>query len=476
MSRRRYAIAGTGVRSEMYIRALVHTFSDTTELVGVCDPNQTRMAYWNERYADRLVEPLPQYSPSGFERMVQEQSVDEVIVCTIDRFHHEYICRAMQAGCDVITEKPMTIALEPCRKILETQRQTGRQLRVTFNYRYAPRNAKVKELLQEGIIGDIISVHFEWLLNTKHGADYFRRWHRDKLNSGGLMVHKSTHHFDLVNWWLRTEPVEVFAMGGLRFYGRHNAEKRGDPVYHRGTGDPGAAGDPFALDLSQDERLRKLYLDAEHEDGYVRDRGVFSDGISIEDDVGVLVRYRSGAVMSYHLTAYSPWEGYRVMFNGSKGRLELEVVESPYISGSDSDHNAARNVTGGTDFEIEEPTTLLFRPLWGKIQQIDIPELNTGGHGGGDERLLEDLFTKTPPDPLGRAASFRDGANSILTGLAANQSMETGKCVCVGDLSEFLDAGAMPASNDSCGRQQLVDGKETTAHVSGQCGKMHNRS
>ena len=67
----------------------------------------------------------------------------------------------------------------------------------------------------KGVIGEINSVHFEWLLNTRHGADYFRRRHRDKRNSGGLLVHKSTHHFDLVNFWLGTTPKTVFAMGGL---------------------------------------------------------------------------------------------------------------------------------------------------------------------------------------------------------------------------------------------------------------------
>ena len=49
-------------------------------------------------------------------------------------------------------------------------------------------------------------MHFEWALDTVHGADYFRRWHREKKNSGGLLVHKSSHHFDLVNWWLGDVP------------------------------------------------------------------------------------------------------------------------------------------------------------------------------------------------------------------------------------------------------------------------------
>ncbi|MBJ8193096.1 Gfo/Idh/MocA family oxidoreductase, partial [Bacillus cereus] len=89
--------------------------------------------------------------------------------------------------------------------------RTGRKLRVTFNYRYAPHNTKIRELIMDGTLGEVLSVNFEWLLNTQHGADYFRRWHRDKRNSGGLLVHKSTHHFDLMNFWLGSKPETVYA-------------------------------------------------------------------------------------------------------------------------------------------------------------------------------------------------------------------------------------------------------------------------
>ena len=106
----------------------------------------------------------------------------------------------MELGCDVITEKPMTTDEVKAQAILDAVKRTGRKLRVTFNYRYAPHNTKIRELLANGVIGEVFSVHFEWLLNTQHGADYFRRWHRDKRNSGGLLVHKSAHHFDLVNF------------------------------------------------------------------------------------------------------------------------------------------------------------------------------------------------------------------------------------------------------------------------------------
>ena len=125
----------------------------------------------------------------------------------------------------------MTIDAEKCQSVLDTRRSTGRRLRVAFNYRYSPVRTQVKELLMSGVIGDVLSVDFHWMLDTHHGADYFRRWHSQKKLSGGLMVHKATHHFDLVNWWLSAVPVSVRATG-----------KRG--VLHAGDGQATGADRP----------------------------------------------------------------------------------------------------------------------------------------------------------------------------------------------------------------------------------------
>ncbi len=415
----------------MFSRALLETFRDQHELVALCDPNASRMAYWNSNFNEHFnASPLPTYHPDRYLAMLDEQKVDAVIVTSIDRTHHQYLCAAMEAGRDAISEKPMTVNAEFCQQVIDTQKRTGRNLTVTFNYRYAPRNSKVKELLLDGAIGNVQSVHFEWLLDTKHGADYFRRWHREKENSGGLMVHKSTHHFDLVNWWLGASPTSVYARGGLRFYGRANAEARGITEYYdRAHGSDAAKTDPFALHLADDPSLKGMYLEVEKDDGYFRDRSVFAEGINIEDDVSVLVGYDSGATMSYHLTAYSPWEGYRVAFNGDAGRLELLCVETPYVSGQEGDHNFARNVQGASAIEINEPAKLTLQNHWEKPRQIELPQSNAGGHGGGDARMLEDIFAPTGHDPLGRSASHIDGARSILTGIAANESLRSGKAI-----------------------------------------------
>lgn len=423
MTEKNYCLVGTGSRSFMYIDALFGTYRQYGKLKGICDTNSIRMDYVNAYVKENYVsEAIAQYNPLDFEKMLEEQQAQTVIITSMDRTHHEYIVRAMRAGCDVISEKPMTIDCEKAEEIFKTIHETGKKLTVTFNYRYAPRNAKVKELLQSGVIGEVKSVHFEWLLDTRHGADYFRRWHRDKKNSGGLMVHKATHHFDLMNWWLDSSPVQVFAKGNLVFYGKENAENRGvTQFYARGTDNQ--VKDPFALNLNDHIRNKELYLKAEKEDGYLRDLSVFSEGISIEDDVAVMVTYKSKAVMTYHLTAYSPWEGYRVNFNGTKGRLEFDVVENAYISGDEQDHNRV-DVRKQEDFKVNESAQILVRPHWTAPYEVSIETADEGGHGGGDDRLLRDLFVGIEHDPLGCAADHIKGAQSILTGIAANESME----------------------------------------------------
>ncbi|MDB5621710.1 MAG: Gfo/Idh/MocA family oxidoreductase, partial [Devosia sp.] len=296
-----YALVGTGGRARMFYGAIFGPHREHSRLVALCDTNQVRMDYTNGVIQNELGgQPVPTYKAGEFGAMLKQHRPDTVIVTSIDRTHDHYIIAALEAGCDVITEKPMTTDPEKCQAILDAVERTGRNVRVTFNYRYAPHNSALRELVAEGAIGTPTSVHFEWLLDTRHGADYFRRWHRDKRNSGGLMVHKSTHHFDLVNFWLGSQPDTVFGMGDLKFYGRANAEQRGVYApYTRTTGVEAARDDKFAIDLTSNPTQKGLYWDAEKEDGYQRDQNVFGDGISIEDTMNVMVRYRNKAVMTY---------------------------------------------------------------------------------------------------------------------------------------------------------------------------------
>lgn len=439
--KRRFVQVGLGSRSEMYSHALVETFRDTCELVGLCDSNlgraNLRAAWARERGVN-----VPVYSADCFDQMIAETHPDVVIVTTKDSFHDDFICRAMELGCDVITEKPMTTDAEKCQRIIDTQHRTGRSCKVTFNYRYSPVRTQVKDLLMSGVIGDVHSVDFHWLLDTHHGADYYRRWHRNKANSGGLMVHKATHHFDMINWWLSAIPTSVFASGSRKFYTPQTALRYGlTNRTERCLTCPEKSRCPVYLDLNSIPKLKELYLDNEQYDGYFRDQCVFSEKIDIEDSMNLVVNYDTGAIMSYSLNTFMPWEGYEVAFNGSKGRLEHKCMETVYISGDGSVPGALRS----------DGTYIRIYPIHEPAYEVEIWK-SSGGHGGGDLIMLQDIFAPDgKTDPYLRAADQRAGAYSILTGIAANISMASGVQVNVADLVQevgYPDYTPMPTADE----------------------------
>jgi predicted dehydrogenase len=438
--RKRYALVGTGGRSGMYRTAILRTYKDHAELVGLCDKNPGRLNLAIQDAARNNVT-VPGYAHTDFDKMIRETRPDAVIVTTVDGFHHEYIVRAMELGCDAITEKPMTTTAEKCQQIVDARKRTGKNVRVTFNYRYAPPRTQVKELLMAGEIGDILSVDFHWLLNTQHGADYFRRWHSNKINSGGLMVHKATHHFDLVNWWLGANPTSVFATGKREFYTPSMAKRLGLTSHHeRCLTCTEKDKCTFYLDLNQGSN-KSLYLDQERYDGYFRDRCVFRPDIDIEDTMNVLVNYDSGATMSYSLNAFNAWEGYVIAFNGTKGRLEHSIVESGAVFSPSDVVGAA--VAGGVSTRII--------PMRGAARSIT-PWTGEGGHGGGDVIMLNQIFLPNPePDKFVRASDERGGAMSILVGVAANKCFETKQPTAIASLVKGLTSpnfAPMPKSTE----------------------------
>ncbi|GLV54019.1 4,5-dihydroxyphthalate dehydrogenase [Dictyobacter sp. S3.2.2.5] len=402
---KKYAIVGASSRgTSMFALPIAEKYADVARLVGVYDPNYKRAQLLQQKYGGGFS------VYASFEEMVCDARPDIVIVTTIDRYHHEYIIQALEMGCDVITEKPMTIDEEKCNAILEAERRTGRNVTVTFNMRFEPLVMRMKELLKQRIIGQIFSVHFEWFLDTSHGADYFRRWHRRKENSGGLQVHKSTHHFDVINWLLEEEPVEVCAFGTLRFYGP-TREQRGErclTCQYKNTCE-------FYFDIARGD-MREMYLESEDVDGYYRDACVFSDEIDIEDSVSLNARYSGGAVMSYSLTAYSPYEGFKVSINGSEGRLEAENL-----------HGAIGPFAGEHIYKLR---------MYNRKQEeitVKVPVLQ-GMHGGSDEQLQRMLFRGDVPDALHQQASSWDGAMSNAIGFAANRSMKEGRSIAIKDM------------------------------------------
>lgn len=401
--KKKYAIVGAGHRAlDMFAIPLASELKPYAELAGICDVNPVRARLLGDAAGG-----VPVFT--DFDAMIRETAPDAVIVTTPDHLHDQYIIRALESGCDVISEKPMTTTADKCRAILEAEKRTGKRVIVSFNCRFMPYVVRVKELLKAGAVGQVRSVMLEWSLSREHGADYFRRWHRQMGSSGGLLVHKSTHHFDMVNWWLDDEPESVFANGRLLFYGPTRSE-RGERCWtcsHQASCD-------FYFDLADNSLMRTMYREAEREDGYYRDQCVFGEDIDIYDTMSLSVQYARGALLTYSLNAYSPYEGWKATFVGTKGRLEAQEYHSGFEAAESAEVIRLYDVKG-------ELTTIQSRK-------------SEGTHGGGDLLLRRMLFAGDVPDPLGQMAGSRAGAMSLVIGAAANLSIAQNRPVRIADL------------------------------------------
>ena len=404
--RKRVALIGTGHRgTTTWGRDLLAHCGSWVELVGLCDSNRLRL----RRAADAIGVGTATFDDLA--GMLSTTRPDTLIVCTRDDGHADAIVAALDAGVDVVTEKPMATTAAMCRRILQAEKTTGRRVDVAFNYRFSPTARRIKELLVAGTIGDVVSVDFHWYLDERHGADYFRRWHARLAHSGSLFVHKATHRFDLLNWFLASDPREVFARGELRHYGKQGPF-RGTRCKSCQYADACA----YYVNIGSDPWLDLLYEEPSQEDGYFRDACVFRSEVDIPDTMSAAILYDNGVQVAYSLNTFMPIEGFHLAFNGQHGRMEIRQYERQPWAMPDAD----------------EILVLKNR----KPAERIIVSHERGGHFGGDPALQTMLFVPGTPDPLGQRAGALAGAMSVACGVAAMESARRGVPVGVRPLIE----------------------------------------
>lgn len=423
------ALVGTGARgSGFWGKALIKNFGEVLEFVGLSDINPGRLAYVKKDMG------LSCPSFVDFEQMLRETKPDYVIVTTVDATHDELIVKALNMGVNVITEKPMTTDEVKCKKILAAEKKSGKKVIVAFNYRHSVHAMQLKELLAQNRVGKITSVDFNWYLNVHHGADYFRRWHGRVAKGGSLWVHKATHHFDLVNWWLNSEPVEVSAYGALEHYGKNNS--------FRGTKCRGCEHKDtckFYWDITKDEKQVAMYVNNEQHDGYIKDGCVWSNEIDIWDKMSAQIKYANGVMVNYSLTTYSPYEGWQIAFNGMKGRMET-WEDIPYLqkTATDQANRHAMEMSNADDAIAGEFNEIMVMDNFQKNYEIITTPKIKGGHGGGDIRMQKRMFVDTNDNPHHVMAGTREGAMSILIGIAARKSIALKRPVKISELTDLV--------------------------------------
>ena len=405
----RVALVGTGGRgSSTWGKDLVDSYGDYVEMVGLCDNNYKRLAVAKKRIgAD-----VKTYDAKDFDLMIKETKPDSVIVTTVDSKHEKYIERAMELGCNVITEKPVATEADQCQRIIDAEKRTGQKVDVTFNVRYMMESDAIKKIILSGDLGNIISIDFQEYLDVNHGASYYRRWHGKIKNSGSLLVHKASHHFDMVNWLIDAEPIEVKATGRLAYYGKNNpyrARNCRTCTFKEKC--------KFYWDMTKSKNSMELYGNCEDVDGYLRDGCIWDNEIDSYDTSAVEVLYDNGTILNYSMNAFMPYEGQRISLTGEKGRLDVRIfARQPWETEHSIELRLSKNFGESKTWGITPPK---------------------GGHGGADYKLKDMIFKTDQPDPLKKRAGSRAGILSSLIGVAARHSIETGDKIDISELINF---------------------------------------
>jgi len=439
-TRRRYALIGASNRGvASFARPLIGVaggvegaygygatdddFSAVGELVAVLDLDRARAEAFVATLVPEGHPPVAVYEPGGLEEMFRETRPDAVIIASPDHTHSTYILAALEAGVDVISEKPMVATAAEAATVVAAEAASTATVHVTHNFRYPARHRRIKQLLTEGAIGRPLHVDLAYYVDTRHGASYFLRWNRERARSGGLTIHKSTHHLDLISWWLGADPTRVYAVGGRDYYGPDSphrpagatsaAEVRERDPYHRaqlGSGTfPEATG-----------RARTGLFDLPYEVQYPasREMTLYDDEIDIEDHVASLISYTGGATAAYSVQFSAPWEGYRLTITGTHGAIEAFVGRTP------------------ENEQLPGSGELVLRPLFEPARPVEVP-VATGGHDGADPLMRRDLFVGPDEEStaMGLMADARQGALAVATGEAIWRSTQQGRAI---EISELL--------------------------------------
>jgi predicted dehydrogenase len=391
---KRVAIIGCGLRMTAFVSALEKDFSDTHQIVALFDIDAGKMA----AFAKRCALKVSQYT--NFAELCAECQPDLALIGTVDVYHAEYVVACLDAGIEVICEKPLCINREQCAEIIAAQERNPQVFAATsHNSRYRPVAQTLKKAIDDGIIGEVLSLEYRETLDLVHGKSYFRRWNSRRALSNGLQLHKSTHHFDKMNFLLGTKAKEVTANGALIAYGA-NAK-------HEYSGENCHSCEHKEVCPDYFEYDKELF----DSDLYTPDLCIWSEDIDIEDSFAASIVFENGVFASYSLCAHASYEGEVIHVQGTKGRLV--ATQLVYRSDPKDVHNQKA---------VSEESLKVYRFGSAVPEDIEIQRLS-GSHGGADKMLFAELFALPPAPGL---PTLQDGINAVLTGTAIVESMQQG--------------------------------------------------
>ena len=317
---------------------------------------------------------------SDYKELLKRKDIDCVVITSPDWAHEEQAVAAFEAGKHVFLEKPVAITVSGAERVLNARDKADKILLIGFVLRYVRLFKKMKKVIEEGLIGELKT---GWVLHSvAMGSDwYFHDWHGLMENTGGLLLQKGSHDFDIINWVVNSKIKKVSAFGSRDFFG---GEKSNDLQC------PNCAERRTCSEFTEKNRMRK--------------KCAFRQEVDVLDNHQVIVEYQNGVKMSYMECHYTPDDNREFTFIGTKGKLKL-------------------------DFANDMIEVRLRHGMYDSEEKIVFKNLLSGeGHGGGDKLILNDLINSlsTGKQPL---AGGEEGMEAIRVGLMAHQSINEGKVI-----------------------------------------------
>ncbi len=398
MEKYKFGIIGTGGRGNAFARNL--SKRTDAEIVGLCDPNPVRM----ENMIKTLE--LNARTYSSVTEMVRQEKLDAVIITSPDFCHESNAVEALEAGVNVLIDKPLATTVAGCRHIVEAAEKAGRVIMMGFNLRHDPTLKMLKKIIDKGELGRIFMIENREFYDG--GRTYMSRWNRLYAKSGGLWIHKGSHDFDVFQWLLGfPKPVKVTSFAGINVLNPQNIPFEVEPgtevgPYCHACAYRGICPDRF--DISDIEN--SLWSsDASAQDGYFRDLCMYTSDKDTHDNGIAMVEYDNGARAS-HLECFVTSQSDRLYtVVGTQGQAEVSL----------------RN------------RKIIVHPRWSKeVITHEIPEVK-GGHGGADPGLLEH-FIGVIGGQAENKATITHGMFSTAVGQAAEISRRENRLVMIDEL------------------------------------------
>lgn len=366
MEKKDFRIGVIGVGGRGQLAGLAHKPEEGVRLVAGADINPKALETFKEKYGEDV------FLTDDYRALLTRNDIDALFITTPDFLHEEMAIAALEAGKPIYLEKPMTISIEGCDRVLETAYRTGTKLYLGHNMRHFPVIQQMKEIIDSGLIGNIEAAWCRHFIS--YGGDaYFHDWHSEQKNTMGLLLQKGAHDIDVIHYLCNSYTRKVTGMGKLSVYDKCHRRKPEDPPFFSWS----------------DENWPPLA------------QTKFSPIIDVEDHNMVMMQLDNGVQASYLQCHYSPDAERNYTFIGTNGRIE--------------------NIGDFGKCQVH---------VWTKRGPRETPDIVyhlkevAGTHGGADPGVVQAFvdFVRFDIKPRTNPIAAR---NAVATGILAHESMRS---------------------------------------------------